>query len=240
MLIAIGTSADRPGVGIRPAAAHRHRERRGRPASPGRWSTSNSSPTSCSMMCQDSAGSPGNGCRTGRPQPSSALRYSLGARRPRRSASCRGRSSGRGRCRRPPRRRASSRRATRGPARSRRRTASSTGPAAAPWRSRRRSPGTWVVTIPPTIVGHHCLSRVCSSFALKSSTAHAGLLGADVLHVEAEDAGELGEVVDVAAGRDHAAARCAGGPPRAAPRSARSWRNSRPRRRGRPRGWPRR
>ena len=31
---------------------------------------------------------------------------------------------------------------------------------------------------------------------------HAGLLRADVLHVEAEDAGELGEVVGVAAGLD--------------------------------------
>ena len=39
--------------------------------------------------------------------------------------------------------------------------------------------------------------------ALKRLDAHAGLLRADVLHVEAEDAGELGEVVDVAAGLDH-------------------------------------
>jgi hypothetical protein len=35
---------------------------------------------------------------------------------------------------------------------------------------------------------------------------HAGLLGADVLHVQAEDAGELGQVVGVAAGGDAAAA----------------------------------
>src|SRR5262245_41418161 len=32
--------------------------------------------------------------------------------------------------------------------------------------------------------------------------AHAGLLSTDVLHVEAENAGKLGEVVDVAAGLD--------------------------------------
>jgi hypothetical protein len=31
---------------------------------------------------------------------------------------------------------------------------------------------------------------------------HAGLLRAEVLHAEAEDAGELGEIIDVAAGVD--------------------------------------
>ena len=37
---------------------------------------------------------------------------------------------------------------------------------------------------------------------LERVDAHAGLLRANVLHVEPEDAGELGEVVDVAAGRE--------------------------------------
>ncbi len=38
--------------------------------------TSNSSATSASMMCHDSAGSPLTGLTVGMPQPSSALRYS--------------------------------------------------------------------------------------------------------------------------------------------------------------------
>jgi hypothetical protein len=40
-------------------------------------------------------------------------------------------------------------------------------------------------------------------FRLERLDRHARLLCADVLHVEAENAGELGEVIDVAARLDH-------------------------------------
>src|SRR5271165_832360 len=40
--------------------------------------------------------------------------------------------------------------------------------------------------------------------SLERLLAHAGLGGAEVLHVEAEDAGELSEIVDIAAGREQA------------------------------------
>ena len=43
----------------------------------------------------------------------------------------------------------------------------------------------------------------CLQLGLEVLDRHAGLLRADVLHVETENAGELGEVVDVAAGGDH-------------------------------------
>ena len=41
------------------------------------------------------------------------------------------------------------------------------------------------------------------SFCLNASTVTPGLLRADVLHVEAEDAGEFRQIVGVAAGLDH-------------------------------------
>ena len=48
----------------------------------------------------------------------------------------------------------------------------------------------------------HDYLPAASSLCLERLDRHAGLLRADVLHVEAENAGELGEVIDVAAGLD--------------------------------------
>ena len=45
-------------------------------------------------------------------------------------------------------------------------------------------------------------SGVSAQLGLKFFFAHAGLLGADVLHVEAKDARELGQVIGVAACSD--------------------------------------
>src|SRR6187551_294226 len=116
------------------------------------------------------------------------------------SAFCRGRNSGRGRCRSSRRRRDRPARATLVPADSFRRTVSS--------RAR-----------PACRVRSHCRLPECAKCRLRraawpsSSTRHgepraklfngdAGLLGADVLHAEPEDPRELGEVVDVAAAMD--------------------------------------
>ena len=57
------------------------------------------------------------------------------------------------------------------------------------------------MAMPPMIVAMIYLPAA-ASFCLEFLGRHAGLLGADVLHAEVEDAGELGEVVDVAAGVD--------------------------------------
>jgi hypothetical protein len=47
------------------------------------------------------------------------------------------------------------------------------------------------------------VSRACGhELGLELVLGHAGLLRADVLHVQAEDAGKLGQVVGVAAGGD--------------------------------------
>ena len=58
------------------------------------------------------------------------------------------------------------------------------------------------VPIPPTMRRHVQLSRRAQHGA-EFFDAAAGLLGADVLHVETEYAGEFRQVVDVAAGVDH-------------------------------------
>jgi hypothetical protein len=43
----------------------------------------------------------------------------------------------------------------------------------------------------------------CATRRLEIVKAHAGLERAEILHVEAEDAGQLGQIIDVAAGFDH-------------------------------------
>src|SRR5512145_2356985 len=60
--------------------------------------------------------------------------------------------------------------------------------------------GTCEVVMPPMILAISNLLAGRDELGLELFLGHAGLLGADVLHVQAEDAGELGEVVGVAAG----------------------------------------
>src|SRR4051794_22838008 len=60
--------------------------------------------------------------------------------------------------------------------------------------------GTCEVVSPPTILA--MLLPLRREMGLEVFDAHAGLLGADILHVEAEDAGEFREVVDIAADAD--------------------------------------
>src|SRR6185436_7527862 len=61
--------------------------------------------------------------------------------------------------------------------------------------------GMWEVPMPPMMRATSASSR--EQPLAEFIDAHAGLLGAHILHVEPEDAGEFGEVVDVAARRDH-------------------------------------
>ena len=91
------------------------------------------------------------------------------------------------------------RRATRAPAESRRRTASSTDRAAGPCAIALPMAGTCDVVMPPTILATFILPPD-AAFALNASTRHPGLLRPDSWTSEAEDPGELGQVVDVAAG----------------------------------------
>ena len=56
----------------------------------------------------------------------------------------------------------------------------------------------------PSFTSFRVVRSARRGFALNSSLVRPVCCGADVLHVEAEDAGELGEIVDVAAGSDQA------------------------------------
>ena len=85
----------------------------------------------------------------------------------------------------------------------------------------------------------HDYLPAAASFCLERLDRHAGLLRADVLHVEPENAGELGEVVDIPAGGDQLAARCAHHRFALLRRQSVFRGNRRPRRAGKPRGFPR-
>lgn len=63
--------------------------------------------------------------------------------------------------------------------------------------------GTWLVKIPPITLAMSDPLCLIEQLLFEIGDAHARLLRAEVLHVEAENPGEFGKIIDIATGCDH-------------------------------------